>query len=460
MLIKAHHRSGNRIAGRFGRLAAVSVLCVLSIVLALCAQASASAPATATLGAVAQATTQQLSSTAGTTVEQVAAATLARPSPSAPDQPAPADARAAASAQQAAPAGSHPAPAGSHAAPAQPAAPAGAAATAAPSRPPAEARNAAVAGVGQQTSGQIATASGVSRGSASTAIRTIVGAATAGGGGSPRTTPVTGVVQGLRSSRAGDVVRTLSRTVADATGSSRVVQTLVNDASTLTGTSTLIATVAQGTRLLDAIEQLTSSVAGPALATLQTIAQVLVARPPAASQGLAAPSPLGSGSPLASLSALAAASPLAASSQLAAALPPASALKSGAGWPLDPPTAFAQSGLGGGSAWAAAPGIRARAPADFAGALPLAPILPGGQSAASPPAQGAHRAPLPASPASTPSPGGVSPAAAVGVGAGLSIGLALAALLMLAAPPALRRLRLDGESWRLAPLQLIAERPG
>ena len=42
----------------------------------------------------------------------------------------------------------------------------------------------------------------------------------------------------------------------------------------------------------------------------------------------------------------------------------------------------------------------------------------------------------------------------------LAIGLALAALLMLAAPRALRRLGLHGESWRLAPLVLIADRPG
>ena len=48
----------------------------------------------------------------------------------------------------------------------------------------------------------------------------------------------------------------------------------------------------------------------------------------------------------------------------------------------------------------------------------------------------------------------------VGPAAGLSIVLALAALLMLAVPLAARRLRLDCESWRLAPFVLIADRPG
>ncbi|MEA2139908.1 MAG: hypothetical protein QOC91_7, partial [Solirubrobacteraceae bacterium] len=111
------------------------------------------------------------------------------------------------------------------------------------------------------------------------------------------------------------------------------------------------------------------------------------------------------------------------------------------------------------SAWAPAPGIR--------GALASGPseasstwLFENGPSPASSRARGAHPAPLPAGPAPTPSPGGVSPAAVVGPAAGLSIVLALAALLMLASPPAVRRLRLDGESWRLAPLALIADRPG
>ncbi|HEV7529052.1 MAG TPA: hypothetical protein VGO29_09160 [Solirubrobacteraceae bacterium] len=76
----------------------------------------------------------------------------------------------------------------------------------------------------------------------------------------------------------------------------------------------------------------------------------------------------------------------------------------------------------------------------------------------------AHRGPPPASPAPapapSPSPGGASPSAAVGPAAGIAMALALAALLTLAAPRALRRLRLHGESWRLAPLVLIADRPG
>ena len=95
MLKKAHHHSANRIAGRRGRLAAVEMMCVLSIVLALCSAANAAAPASATLRAVAQTTTQELTATAGTTVGQVAGAAPALRSPSAADQPTPPDSRAA-----------------------------------------------------------------------------------------------------------------------------------------------------------------------------------------------------------------------------------------------------------------------------------------------------------------------------------------------------------------------------
>jgi hypothetical protein len=64
-------------------------------------------------------------------------------------------------------------------------------------------------------------------------------------------------------------------------------------------------------------------------------------------------------------------------------------------------------------------------------------------------------------PVAPPSPGGASPATAIGSGAGMALGLALLALLaVLCAPPAVRRLRLDDESWRRAPLMLIADRPG
>ena len=86
--------------------------------------------------------------------------------------------------------------------------------------------------------------------------------------------------------------------------------------------------------------------------------------------------------------------------------------------------------------------------------------LPRGNSAASSPAHGGRPAPPPANPAPTPSPGGVSPTAAVGAGMGFAFALALAALLMMVAPTATRRLGLDGRSWRLAPLVLIADRPG
>ncbi len=87
--------------------------------------------------------------------------------------------------------------------------------------------------------------------------------------------------------------------------------------------------------------------------------------------------------------------------------------------------------------------------------------LTGGHGAASSAAHDAPGASLPASPAPTPSsPGGVSPATAVGAGGGIAVALALAALLLLTAPPALRRFGLVAESWRRAPLLLIADRPG
>lgn len=418
MLKKAHHHSANRIAGRRGRLAAVALMCVLSIVLALCSAANAAAPASATLGAVAQTTTQELTATAGTTVGQVAGAAPALRSPSAADQPTAPDSRAAPM-QQAAPAD----------------APAGAPANTAALHPPGEAHEAVAAGVVQQARDRIGSASDTSRSEGRGAIHTIVHAATAGVGGSPRAAPVTGVVQALTSSRSGGVVRALSRTVASAAGSSRVVQTLAYDTSTLT------ATVAHGTRLLGAIERLTSSVAGPALGTLQAIARVAVAHPleAALAQERAAGPPLAAASPAST----------------------SNVLQSRSGWQLAPLTAVAQNDFGGWIAWAAIPSVRVSAAIPIvAEALPSTRVLPGVQSAVLFTAHGGHRTPLPASLASTPSPGGVSPAAAVGVGAGLSIALTLAALLMLAAPLAVRRLRLDGESWRLAPLQLIADHPG
>jgi hypothetical protein len=45
-------------------------------------------------------------------------------------------------------------------------------------------------------------------------------------------------------------------------------------------------------------------------------------------------------------------------------------------------------------------------------------------------------------------------------GASIPILLALAGLLLLAAPRVRRVLRLRGESWRMPPLSLILERPG
>lgn len=65
-------------------------------------------------------------------------------------------------------------------------------------------------------------------------------------------------------------------------------------------------------------------------------------------------------------------------------------------------------------------------------------------------------------PARGPTPEGVSGATAAGPGAGASVSifLALAGLLMLALPRALRRIRLASAPWRVAPFALIPARPG
>jgi hypothetical protein len=65
-------------------------------------------------------------------------------------------------------------------------------------------------------------------------------------------------------------------------------------------------------------------------------------------------------------------------------------------------------------------------------------------------------------PSPTPSPGGVSPASGAGASGGLSAStlLAFAALLLLAGPRAMRRLRLAAGSRRAAQFVLIPERPG
>jgi hypothetical protein len=82
----------------------------------------------------------------------------------------------------------------------------------------------------------------------------------------------------------------------------------------------------------------------------------------------------------------------------------------------------------------------------------LAVLASGAGHNGSPPAS------IPSSPG--PSPGGVSESTVAACGFALSIFLTLAGLSMLAAPHAMRRLRLASEPWRLAPFVLIPERPG
>jgi outer membrane biosynthesis protein TonB len=81
------------------------------------------------------------------------------------------------------------------------------------------------------------------------------------------------------------------------------------------------------------------------------------------------------------------------------------------------------------------------------------------------PSEGDHEdsagATRPATPTPGPTPGGASPSAAVGgSGIALSAFLTLTGLLLLAAPRAMRRLRLSCEPWLTAFFVLIPERPG
>jgi hypothetical protein len=70
-----------------------------------------------------------------------------------------------------------------------------------------------------------------------------------------------------------------------------------------------------------------------------------------------------------------------------------------------------------------------------------------------------ERAPSPLPPPEpAPTPGGV-PLAGAGSGFSVAFLLALAGLLLLGAPPTIRRLRLSGDTWSRAPFLLILERP-
>jgi hypothetical protein len=104
------------------------------------------------------------------------------------------------------------------------------------------------------------------------------------------------------------------------------------------------------------------------------------------------------------------------------------------------------------------PGSRSILPLGVASAAlaSLGGLLAGPTSGAA--HNGSPPASIPSSPG--PSPGGVSESTVAPCGFALSIFLTLAGLAMLAAPRAMRRLRLASEPWRLAPFVLIPERPG
>ena len=112
--------------------------------------------------------------------------------------------------------------------------------------------------------------------------------------------------------------------------------------------------------------------------------------------------------------------------------------------------------------------------AGWLGTQRLPPASPGGFPAAAtslaaatadPPAGGGHgRSAVgspPVSPAPGPAPSGASGGSAMGAsGLALSGFLTLAGLLLLAAPRAMRRLRLSCQPWLTACFVLIPERPG
>jgi hypothetical protein len=117
--------------------------------------------------------------------------------------------------------------------------------------------------------------------------------------------------------------------------------------------------------------------------------------------------------------------------------------------------------------------VVARAPAGTPAAGPAAQA---GRGAALPPAwavlglggpvasgviarTGGNPSPIGPSPPPTGVPGGPAPSAGSG-GSGLTLVFILVGLLVLAAPPAARRVRPARVPWRLAPVVAIPERPG
>jgi hypothetical protein len=407
MLVKAHQPPASRFAWRIGRsVAVVLLLCVPCAALTTSAEASATAGVTGTLRAVAPATTQELSATTATTVQRVAGATAAPPTSS--------------------PTTSEP-----HSAPTEQAAPAsGVAVAASPSSPvPEQPRSIGVGTLVRAARERVAVAVQMPHGEGRETVGAIVHAATTVAGGGVQIEPVAGAVQQASRSRTGELTHALTRVVVRAASPSSTVHTVAGYASALT------ATVTHARLHGAAIERPTRSGTGPRSASRQTIEPKLLAPAATAAQ---------------------AASGLVWSSPRARAEQSAALARFLAAAPLAPP------GFDRWSTWSQTPRAGVWTSVAAGRSSPIVPFPQRGQSAVSPPAQGAHSALPPAGPAPTPSPGGVSQPATVGAsaGTGASIALTLAALLMLAAPLALRRLRLDDESWRLAPFALIADRPG
>jgi hypothetical protein len=298
-------------------------------------------------------------------------------------------------------------------------------------------QSAPVAAIVGQASERIAPTSALARGEGREAVATIVHTATTVAGGLTHVAPA-GIVRQVVTSPAGDVTRTGTNTVTRVAGASHVVPTLAGDVSTL-ATGVVHATGVGGrTEHPTGLGDRAGSRAGGAPAPLQTIEKPRrlgthaqpTAQQPAPAQMTA--------SPLESVMSATHSGPF-----------------------LARPTAPADGDVSSMVIWTPTHGagsVVGRALDDSSTAA--GPALPSGASVVWSAAHKAAPAPLPASPTPMPTPGGASPTAVVGSGTAIPIVLGLAALLLLAAPPAARRLRLDAESWRLSPFVLIADRPG
>jgi hypothetical protein len=416
MLVKANRFPRGSVASRLARLCAAVAVCAIPPTLAIQAPASAADPVVQTLGTVVHTAGSSVSSTVSTAAAQTGDSLPAQPTtpPAAPAIPAPSAATPAASAAQSPASGPPKTP---------PVASLSATATpiAAVTRDANERIAGAAASAVSHVEGHEGQGALLHAGAAKGTVAAIVAATVR------RDPPVD--TAALLVQRAADLhqdtaaILSATQALAQTSGAARIVRTVGQDAPAIAGKVAHIA---------GAIRGLTRSGPGPG---------AVVVRP--LDDSGPASSPLAGGS--ARTGGATASTPGSIVGATTAATPTSDR------WGI----AIATSR----STWS--PRFLALLLAGAVTEPPGRQLLPGGQIAVSSPAHGAPPASLPASPAPTPSsPGGVSPATAVGSGGGISLALALIALLMLATPPVQRRLRLLVESWPRAPFVLIADRPG